>query len=333
MWKKDYLFIIKQEIRYKRRNLLRGDNVKYRTLGKTNVKVSVVGLGTWQFGGEWGKNFSQAEVDQILDKAQEVGINLIDTAECYGDHLSEKFIGDYLKRKKREDWIVATKFGHNFHNNFERTNHWQPEEVLKQLDDSLKALKTDYVDLYQFHSGSDEVFKNDDLWTLLDKQVESGKIRHLGISIGSNENVYQTDAASTFNAKVIQVVYNRLDRQPEEKVFPSCERQNLGVLARVPLASGYLSGKYKPGTVFEQNDVRSKHNEADALRKLKEVEDIQREEVPKDIPMAAWALAWCLKHPAVTSVIPGCKNPEQVVSNAMAADLDLVSEDHPQSIK
>ncbi|MBU9723052.1 MULTISPECIES: aldo/keto reductase [Bacillaceae] len=307
--------------------------MKYRTLGKTGLRTSVVGVGTWQFGGEWGMDFTQKEVDAILHKSKEVGINLIDTAECYGDHLSEKFIGNFLKQDHREDWLVATKFGHKFHHNFERTNHWSPEEVLQQLDDSLRALQTDYVDLYQFHSGSDEAFRNDDLWTLLDKQVQAGKIRHLGISIGSNQNIYQTELATEYNAKAIQVVYNRLEREPEEEVFPSCENQNLGVLARVPLASGYLSGKYKPGAQFGEQDVRHKHDMEEVAKKLREVERIQHEEVPEGVNMAQWALAWCLKHPAVTTVIPGCKNVEQVELNASAADLDLVKEDHPQAVK
>ncbi|MEH7415724.1 aldo/keto reductase [Neobacillus drentensis] len=307
--------------------------MKYRKLGKTDLNVSVVGIGTWQYGGEWGKDFTQKEVDEILDKAKEMGINLIDTAECYGDHLSEKFIGNYLKNQKREDWIVATKFGHHFHESFTRTNHWSAGEVVKQLDDSLRALQTDYVDLYQFHSGGDDVFQNEELWTVLDKQIEAGKIRHLGISIGSNENIYQTDLATEVNAGVIQVVYNRLNRKPEEKVFPSCERQNLGVLARVPLASGYLSGKYKPGTVFGQNDVRNNHEQSEVFKQLKLVEEIQRNEVPEGVNMAQWALAWCLKHPAVTSVIPGCKNVEQVELNARASDLELVSDQHPQAVE
>lgn len=110
--------------------------MKYRKLGSTGMNVSVIGLGTWQFGGEWGKDFTQVEVDAMLDKAGELGINLIDTAECYGDHLSEKFIGDYLARRKREDWVVATKFGHHFQGHLQREQLWRAEDVLKQLDDS-----------------------------------------------------------------------------------------------------------------------------------------------------------------------------------------------------
>jgi myo-inositol catabolism protein IolS len=305
--------------------------MKYRKLGKTDLNVSVVGVGTWQFGGEWGKDFTQKEVDAILERSKEVGINLIDTAECYGDHLSESLIGNYLQNDNREDWIVATKFGHAFTGRFERDQLWSADDAVKQLDDSLKALRTDYIDLYQFHSGSNENFENDALWTALDKQVQAGKVKHLGISIGSNDNLRQTDGAAKVNAGAIQVVYNRLDRVPEERVFSSCERQGLGVLARVPLASGYLSGKYKPGVVFNKTDVRHRHDEEERMRKLELVEEIKNTEVPEGVNMAQWALAWCLKHPAVTTVIPGCKNVEQVESNAAAAD--LVNDDHPQAVK
>lgn len=306
--------------------------MKYRRLGKTGLKVSVIGVGTWQFGGEWGKTYTQEEVDRILGTAKETGINLIDTAECYGDHLSEAFIGKAIQND-RQDWVLATKFGHKFHGHLDRTTHWSSQEVLQQLEDSLKALKTDYIDLYQFHSGADEFFDNDDLWTMLESQVQAGKIRHLGISIGSNDNLHQTQDASRVNAKAIQVVYNRLDQKPEERVFPSCIDQGLGVLARVPLASGYLSGKYKPGATFESNDVRNRLTQEQRDEKLQLVEKIMQTEVPQGVNMAEWALAWCLQHPAVTCVIPGCKDVEQVLSNARAANLDMVQGNHPQAWK
>ncbi|MFB4324762.1 aldo/keto reductase [Priestia sp. BR_2] len=301
--------------------------MKYRRLGKTNLKVSVVGVGTWQFGGDWGKDFNQKEVDAILTHAKELGINLLDTAECYGPHhMSENFIGDFLARDRREDWVIASKFGHRWHEQWE--NAWDAKQIRIQLEESLKALRTDYIDLYQFHSGSDEVFNNDEMWTMLDKQVQAGTIRNLGISIGSNRNIYQTDKAAEVNAKAIQVVYNRLDQAPEEEVLPSCLKQDLGVLARVPLASGYLSGKYKPGTVFSDN-VRKNRDQDEIDAKLKLVEEIKQNEVPEGVNMAEWALAWCLKHPAVSCVIPGCKSVEQVEMNAKAVELDLVQDDHP----
>jgi aryl-alcohol dehydrogenase-like predicted oxidoreductase len=300
--------------------------MKYRVLGKTGLKVSVVGVGTWQFGGEWGRAYRQEEANAILNRAKELGINLIDTAECYGDHLSESLIGESI-RGNRQDWIVATKFGHHFHRNFDRTDVFTPEDVVKQLDLSLRALKTDYIDLYQFHSGPDSSFDQLELWETLNKQVQAGKIRHLGISIGSNENIHQTSQATKVSAGAIQVVYNRLDRKPEKDVFPSCIEQNLGVLARVPLASGLLSGKYKPGATFASDDVRSRRDSAQLEQQMKEVEAIGRDEVPQGTDMAAWALAWCLKHAAVTCVIPGCKDVAQVEANAAA--VDLVETGHP----
>ena len=305
--------------------------MKYRRLGKTGLAVSVVGIGTWQFGGEWGRRFSQQEVDRLLGRARELGINLIDTAECYGDHLSESLIGPTIERE-RARWVIATKFGHKFHANFERTQHWSPGEVLQQLEASLSSLDTDYIDLYQFHSGADDVFDQDELWTMLDQQVQAGKVRFLGVSIGRNDNSHQTERAAEVGASAIQVVYNRLDRAPESEVLPACAAQDLGVLARVPLASGLLSGKYRPGTVFTKaDDVRSRRDKEQMQERLMAVQKIQATEVPQGVAMAPWALAWCLQHPAVTCVIPGCKTVEQVALNASAAGLEPVRDDHPQA--
>ncbi len=308
--------------------------MKYRRLGRTGLKASVVGVGTWQFGGEWGVQFTQSEADRILGRARELGLNLLDTAECYGDHLSESLVGRAI-RHHRQHWIVATKFGHRFVGHLQREDLWAPEDVRKQLEDSLRALQTGTIDLYQFHSGHDDTFDNDALWTMLDRQVIAGKIRFLGISISSGiDPRHQVARAIEVGASTIQVVYNRLDRGPEEDVFPSCVEQDLGVLARIPLASGFLSGKYKPGDEFTvEGDLRSGWDPARVQERLRQVQEIQQEEVPPGVPMAPWALAWCLQHPAVTCVIPGCKSVEQVESNASAADLDLVHTGHPQAWK
>jgi aryl-alcohol dehydrogenase-like predicted oxidoreductase len=296
--------------------------MRYRILGKTNLRVSVIGIGTWQFGGEWGVNFSQAQVDAILDMAAECGINLIDTAECYGpDHLSEKLVGDYLSRRDRSKWIVATKFGHHFKSFMNRDDDFSIVGVQKQLDASLKALRVETIDLYQFHSGSDEIFQNEKLWDFLAGQKRAGKIRHLGVSILQKGSELQAREAAKFGVEALQVFYNRLDRRAEELYFPPAQKNNLGILARVPLASGLLSGKYKPGASFPANDVRATFGAEKLKHDLAEVERLQKEEVPPGVPMAKWAMAWCLKNPIVTALIPGCKNPEQVKANAEAADL------------
>lgn len=292
--------------------------MEYRPLGRTGLKVSAVGVGTWQFGGEWGINYSQPQVDAILDKAAELGLNLIDTAECYGDHLSEKLIGNYLARRDRFRWIVATKFGHHFHNFMNRTPDFSPVNVRKQLEDSLKALQIETIDLYQFHSGSDVEFLNDELWGMLQEQKKAGKIRHLGISIPGKGSAVQVKESARFGAEVIQVIYNRLDREAEQAVFPQAQKDNIGILARVPLASGLLTGKYAPGTTFPSNDVRATAGIEKLPSRLTEAERIRQTEVPTGIPMGQWALAWCLKNQMVSAVIPGCKNPQQVEDNARA---------------
>jgi aryl-alcohol dehydrogenase-like predicted oxidoreductase len=285
------------------------------------MRTSVVGVGTWQFGGEWAHDFSQMEVDLILDEAAVCGINFIDTAECYGDHLSERLIGDYLSRRDRSQWIVATKFGHYFHSFMHRTDDYTVDGARLQLESSLRSLRVETIDLYQFHSGSDDSFRNDELWTMLDEQKRAGKVRHVGVSILGKGSVTQAKEARSVGAEVLQVVYNRLDRRPEQDYFPHAKRGQLGILARVPLASGLLTGKYKPGAAFLPNDYRSTLDAEKLKRDLEEVERIQAAEVPEGIPMAQWALAWCLRNPAVSAVIPGCKDAAQVRANAAAADL------------
>lgn len=294
--------------------------MQYRTLGSTGLNVSAIGVGTWQFGGEWAHDFTQQEADAILDEAAAQGINLIDTAECYGDHLSERLVGDYLSRRDRSRWIVATKFGHHFHSFMNRTDDFSADGVRLQLEESLRALRVETIDIYQFHSGADELFRNDELWRMLDEQKRAGRVRHLGVSILGKGSEEQARAARSVGAEVLQVIYNRLDRRPEEIYFPHAMRDRLGILARVPLASGLLSGKYASGAKFPAGDFRSTIETAKLQANLEEARRLQETEVPEGMPMAQWALRWCLQNPAVSAIIPGCKSAEQVRLNAAAAD-------------
>jgi aryl-alcohol dehydrogenase-like predicted oxidoreductase len=305
--------------------------MKYRRLGKTGLNVSVIGMGTWQLGGEWGKTFSQEEVTPMFRRAHELGINFIDTAECYGDHTSERLTGAAIRELgMREKFLIATKFGHKFEANFVRSEPRTGPDVEKQLEDSLRALQTDYIDLYQYHSVRDDEFAAEDVRAVLERAKKAGKIRHIGNSIGGGtKTTAQIEQSPRMQVEAIQLVYNRLMRQAEDLFFPVCERLRLGVLARVPLASGFLSGKYKPGATFAENDVRNAWQKEGADERLREVEKIAGSEVPPGVPMAQWALAWCLKSPAVQCVIPGCKSVEQVESNAAAGDLGMIDPKHP----
>lgn len=307
--------------------------MKYRRLGKSGLEVSVVGVGTYQFGGEWGKEFSQREVSAILDAAKDCGINLIDTAECYGDHLAEQLIGDYL-RHDRSRWILATKFGHRFHSFQKRSRLWRPEEVRRQIDESLRALHTDYIDILQYHSPTNEELLTTGLQELLELEVQAGKIRCLGISLSTSlcrsSDTFQVQKSERLEVKVMQILYNRLEREAEKRTLDLCRQLDLGVITRVPLASGLLSGKYSMGSRFPDNDVRAHRERSRLEQMLAEVEAIQQEELPEGMFLSSWALAWCLKHPAVSCVIPGCKSVQQVMQNARSAE--LLEEAHPQDL-
>jgi aryl-alcohol dehydrogenase-like predicted oxidoreductase len=294
--------------------------MKYRVLGSTGLRVSVIGLGTWQLGGEWGRAYTQAEADAIFDRAAELGINLIDTAECYGDHLSESLVGDYLSRHDRGRWIVATKFGHRYNAFLDRTDDFTPEGARLQLEASLRALRVDAIDLYQYHSGPDEPFRDPALWEVLERARRDGKVRHLGVSIRGKGSDVQAREARQRGVDVLQVIYNRLDRRPETEVFPHAERDDLGILARVPLASGFLTGKYHSGVRFPAGDVRASLEPEKVESQIREAQRVRETEVPPGVPMSRWALAWCLRNPRVHSVIPGCKDPAQVEENARAAE-------------
>ena len=295
--------------------------MRYRKLGKTDLKVSVVGMGTFQFGGEWGKSFAQHEVGEIIAAAASCGVNFIDTAECYGDHLSEKFVGKALKTC-REKWIIATKFGHRFNGHMDRTPCWSAKDVVNQLEDSLRALQTDYIDLYQFHSGDNEDFDSDGVWETLNRQIELGKIRYLGVSIQHSlvvgSDLYQLKQLKKWNIDAIQIVYNMLNRDVEREILPFCKQNNIGVLARIPLARGYLSGKYSVDSKFSQDDLREGESVEEKLEMLKAVERLKKEEVPEGMNMAQYAMSWILRNDVVSACIPGCKNIEQARQNALA---------------
>ena len=298
--------------------------MKYRKLGKTGLEVSVIGVGTDQFSGGWGKMFSQNEVNNILCKARELGINFLDTAECYGSHLSETMIGNAIN-KNRDEWIIATKFGHKYEKFNNRISDFSPKGVMKQLNDSLKSLNTDYVDIYQFHSGNYTELNQNELWDILNEQVKAGRIKHLGISLVNSavisDDLSQIEYAKKIGIEIIQIVYNRLYKKAMEKVIPYCTKHNFGIIGRAPLAKGFLSGKYAPGFVFPENDKRSSENKTQTLNQLKLVQEIKKNEALNGIDMTQWALAWCLKNPAITTIIPGCKNIKQIKQNAKSVEL------------
>ena len=286
----------------------------YRTLGKTGIKVSVLGIETHQWSGMGGKFFTVSDIRAILQKAEKVGMNFIDTGECYFFHAAERLIGEALGTKRKK-FVVATKFGHKSEPG-KIAAAWSGEAVKKQLDDSLRALRTDYIDVYQAHINSKEDLKNVREYFLEIKSAlldakKSGKIRSVGICLGDNELFDQSgnilaEAIKKLGVEVVQTVYNRLDREAEEKVLPLAEKFGLGVITRVPLAKGYLSSRFKPT------------NKNFDGKKMALVEKIKEKELPKGADMAEWAIAWCFKNPLISSVVPGCSAREQIDSTVRA---------------
>lgn len=309
--------------------------MKYRKLGSTGLAVSVVGLGTYQFSGAWGKQFSAPEIGRIVAAAHDAGVNFIDTAECYGDHLAERLLGQAIPPADRGDWIFATKFGHRHRGPAEHGECWSPAEVLLQLEDSLRALRTDYVDLYQFHSGGDDAFDNDELWTTLDKQVRAGKIRHLGLSLRNaaveHGDMHQIGACGERNIRTLQIVYNKLFRDAAAEALPLAQANGLGVIGRVPLAKGYLSCRYTRGTRFSAGDHRAHATPEQHADLVGRAEAAHKDE-PADASMAQRAIAWALSHPSISTVVVGTKDVSQIMDSANAAHLLADEETHPMAV-
>lgn len=304
--------------------------MKYRRLGKTDLRVSTIGLGTWQYSGDWGKTFTTQEVCSLIGRAQELGFDLVDTAAGYGDHLAEKMLGEALKGC-RDRWVIVSKFGREFWPIDRQHIDCRPRSVLRQLEDSLRALQTDCIDVYLMHSMENRIAEDDRVWTVLDKAKRDGKVKHLGISLPPRDadNIYQTRLAVQFGCEVIECVYNRLDRTAEDGVFYIAQEHDLGVLVRVPLAQGYLSGKYRPGNVF--TDVRANYYDAATnYERLSRAQEIIAHEVPTGMDPADWAMAWSVAHPAVGACIPGFKSITQLEAGAQAGDLPDAQ--HPLSI-
>lgn len=288
--------------------------MKYRTLGTTGIKVSVVGIETHQWSGMGGRFFSVGDVRAILNRAEENGISFIDTGECYFFHTAERLIGEALGRNRKK-FVIATKFGHKSEPK-QIVPGWTGEGILKSLDDSLRALNSDYVDVFQAHINSKEDMKlfRKGLFEVSDAlktAKKSGKILHSGVCLGDDE-LFGEDgdilmqAVTEFGVEVVQVVYNRLNRAAEKSILLLARENNLGVIVRGPLAKGYLSSRFKP--------TNKNYDE----KKMAEVEKIKKSELPPGADLAEWAIGWCIKNPVVSVVVPGCSTPEQIDSTVRA---------------
>jgi len=307
--------------------------MKHHAFGRLPFTVTDVGFGAWQIGGSWG-DVSEADGRAALNAALDAGMTFIDTADVYGDGRSEKIIADVLKARGGERPMVATKAGRRL--NPHVAEGYNKANLEGFIDRSLKNLQVDSLDLVQLHCPPTEVLYHPEVFAGLDELQKAGKIKGYGVSV---EKVEEALKATEYPGVVsIQIIYNIFRQRPDHLFFSEARRKNVAVIARVPLASGLLSGKITRDTKFASDDHRNfnRHGEAFDVGEtfsgvpfevgLQAVEEV-RKLVPAGASMAAFALRWILMADAVTVVIPGARNAEQAKANAAAADLAPLSAD------
>ncbi|MFW6378143.1 MAG: aldo/keto reductase [Bacillota bacterium] len=305
--------------------------MKYRMLGKTGFKVSEVSYGGWAIGGSWGP-VKDEESKEALRTALENGINFFDTADVYGDGHSEKLIGE-IKAETDKDIYVATKAGRRLDPHL--AEGYNRDNLRKFVKRSLKNLNVDRLDLLQLHCPPDEVYYDESVFKALNEMVAEGMIANFGVSV---EKVDQALKALDYdNLATIQIIYNMFRHKPADQLFAKAKKNNVGIICRVPLASGLLTGKFTKNSSFAEDDHRNFNRDGQAFDRgetfsgvdfekgLKAVEEL-KEIKPEGLTMAQFALKWILMNDAVSCVIPGGKKPWQVEDNASASEADDLSD-------
>ena len=300
--------------------------MQYRELGRTGWKVSSVSFGTWAIGAEWGAVNDQQSL-AALHSALDRGVNFFDTADVYGDGRSERLLAQ-LRDERSDPFYVATKAGRRL--NPHVAGGYNRENLTAFVERSLRNLKTDALDLLQLHCPPTPVYYMPEVFEVLDDLSQDGKLRHYGVSVEKVEEGLK--AIEYPGVQSVQIIFNMFRQRPSELFFREAERRRVGILARLPLSSGMLSGKLTSDSRFAANDHRAFNRQGESFDRgetfsglnydigLQVVEEL-RPYVPAGTTMAEMALRWILMFPAVTCAIPGAKRPEQVDENVRAADL------------
>jgi aryl-alcohol dehydrogenase-like predicted oxidoreductase len=307
-------------------------NSERRELGRTGWKVSPISFGAWAIGADWGA-VNDEESKAALERSIDSGVNFIDTADVYGDGRSERLIAEVLS-KRREHVYVATKAGRRLDPH--TADGYNRENLTAFVERSLKNLQVDTLDLVQLHCPPNAVYYRPEVFGVLDDLVRQGKLRFYGVSVEKVEEGLK--ALEYPNIQTIQIIFNIFRQRPAELFFEQAKKRGTGIIVRVPLASGLLTGKMRKDTKFEKDDHRlyNRHGEefdrgetfsgvdyetgVDAVNELRAL-------VPPDMTMTQFALRWILMFDAVSCVIPGLKNPMQVEENLRAADFPPLSTD------
>jgi aryl-alcohol dehydrogenase-like predicted oxidoreductase len=304
--------------------------MQYRELGRTGWQVSTISFGAWAIGGTWGP-VEDGESLAALHRAVDLGVNLFDTADVYGDGRSERLLAE-LRRQRRETLYIATKAGRRLDPHL--AAGYNQANLTAFVDRSLKNLSTEAIDLLQLHCPPTDVYYLPEVFGVLDDLVARGKLRHYGVSVERVEEALK--AIEYPGVQTVQIIFNMLRHRPADLFFEQAARRRVGILARVPLASGVLTGKFGPASTFAADDHRSFNRLGQsfdrgetfsgvdypvALQAVRELDAVR----PAGMSMAQFALRWILMFDAVTCAIPGAKHPTQVEQNVAAADLSPLS--------
>ena len=313
--------------------------MNYRSVRETGLRVSEISLGTWAFGGDWW-TVGEDEAYAALNRAVDLGVNFLDTADVYGDGRSERLIGRLLKDRPEDEILVATKAGRRLDPH--TAEGYDNENLSAFVERSLKNLGVEALDLLQLHCPPTETYRQDSTFEALDGLKEAGKVKNYGVSV---EKVEEARMALDYpNVATVQIIFNIFRQKPAEEFFPLAEERGVGILARVPLASGLLSGKMRSNRAFSEDDHRFFNRNGEAFDRgetfsgvdfetgLAAAEEL-KELVPEGNTLAQFALRWILMHPAVSCAIPGGKNPAQVEDNVAAAEMPPLSEETMERAK
>jgi aryl-alcohol dehydrogenase-like predicted oxidoreductase len=312
--------------------------MEYRELGRTGWRVSTISFGAWAIGGTWGKVRDEDSL-AALGRALERGVNFFDTADVYGDGRSERLLAR-LRRQRSEPFTVATKAGRRLDPH--TADGYTKANLTSFVERSLKNLDTEAIDLLQLHCPPVEVYYRPEVFAWMDDLVRSGKVRYYGVSV---ERVEEALKAIEYPAvQSVQIIFNIFRQRPAELFFAEARRRRVGILARVPLASGLLTGKFRADAAFERDDHRAFNRQGEAFDRgetfsgvdfalgLKAVEAL-RPLAPPGVSLGQMALRWILMFPEVTCAIPGAKRPDQVEENARAAELPALSDETMQKVR
>ena len=311
--------------------------MNYRNLGKTGFNISEIGLGTWQLGGKWGEPFNEINAEKTINSAIDGGVNFIDTADVYNIGMSESVIGKVL-RSRSERVYVATKCGRKLQPHINNT--YQSAELRKFVEASLTNMKIECIDLIQLHCPPTEVYYRPEIFELFDDLKREGKILNLGVSVEKVEEALK--AIEYENVTSIQIIFNMFRQRPAELFFKEAKLRNVGILARVPLASGLLTGKFGKDTNFSKDDHRNYNINGAAFDKgetfsgvdysagLQAVSELRKVFNKEDL--ATIALKWILMFNEVSCVIPGASSPNQMLSNLEVSNLNILTKEEMDSV-